>query len=428
VPVSFSSADAPPGSGVNTSGAALGGEASACGSAISMTLLRLRVSAGGVSAPAALALRAPQPPCAPARNVSLPAALVAAQAPPSIEVPASTLTALAISSGAAALSLSIVQFGNSPLPASAGAGAIAYPVPPSQGGARAGGSITALFTCRGGTCNVPAAPGTACEAMNNAPIPLDDTCATLFGGAYSVRARPASVPNAANVAWYTGATCSSTAFATNGDLPLAGNPRTGCQQLSFGSTYATGAAGARRAAEGGGGVLGVLRRVRAAALAAAEAASAPLPAGGAPAWTRRAWTVLDALAANLAPDPLTTASQLYAAWVPRPASLADKLPGRPNDARATSITLAAAGLAAPLPVRSTAAPFIITLPLKDLSAVAYNAQRGDFSFSLLPGYEPPTVNFSCPLDPSSAAATLRAAAFSAPASIAGARASVTSCW
>ncbi len=324
VPVTFSSADAPPGSGSNaTGGAALGGEAAACGTGLAMSLLRVRVSARGGGPPAALALAAPLPPCDPAGNVTVPAAVAAAQAPPSITVPASTLTALAISTGAPALAVSILQFGTSPLPASAGVAQMEFPAAPgAPRRAAGGGGETTPLTAR--------------------------------------------------------------AVALLGRLPSS--------------------------------------------LAAARAAfTAPLPlapGGAAAAARRRVWTVLDAFSSALAPEPLATAAALANAWVPPPSYLRDALPGRPMDSRVTSLTVHVAGRGAPLAVASTAAPFLVTLPLRDLSTVAYDTRSGTFAAALLPGYVPPVVNFTCPIDPATAAATLARAFFSAPPARAGARATV----
>jgi hypothetical protein len=88
------------------------------------------------------------------------------------------------------------------------------------------------------------------------------------------------------------------------------------------------------------------------------------------------------------------------------AAIRDALPSRGLDSRVVSINAVPAGGSSPLRVRSAAAPFLITLPLRDLSIVEWDGARSvapavDIGQKALAG---PVINVTCPATPGDAAA------------------------
>ena len=112
-----------------------GGNASTCGSDVALTVARVSVSASGAGAGAggaasSISMGAPLSPCRPAGTVTLPAAVVAAAAPPSVALGPSTLAAIAFAAGGApSVDVQLLQWGASPVSEGKGFSSITYAAP-----------------------------------------------------------------------------------------------------------------------------------------------------------------------------------------------------------------------------------------------------------------------------------------------------------
>ncbi len=295
--------------------------ASFCGPALALSAAPLPPLEGG-AAEFSLPLARALPPCAGASTPgaaaapqTLPAALAAAQPPPSVAVSRSLLSELAARGAAyAGASLSVVQWGVSPVPETAGLAAIRY--------------------------------------------------------------KPLVKPG----------TLAAEADAVMADAAAAG-----------------GGGGGGRAARNLGVISSLFSSLQALVRGRGEE--------GAP--------------SSLSPTGATVAANAaLRAAAPRPAFALDRLPARPLDSRVVSVTLTSrAGEA--LPAANLAAPFLVTIPLRDLSIVRWDARAGAATgFGVgNAAFTTRAMNVTCPASPAAARAGV-AAVFTAPPALAGAPAAV----
>ena len=155
-------------------------------------------------------------------------------------------------------------------------------------------------------------------------------------------------------------------------------------QLAAQNAAAAAEAAAGLAAAAGGRALGIVSSVLS-SLHAAVAGS-----GGTSAGSATSGALLDA--------------------APRPTVAYDMLPNRPMDSRTVSLSVLLPGGARPSRAITTARPFNITIPLRDLSIVNYDARSGaargvDIGAS---GFAVPAFNVTCPRSPAAAAAGIAA--------------------
>jgi len=110
---------------------------------------------------------------------------------------------------------------------------------------------------------------------------------------------------------------------------------------------------------------------------------------------------------------------------PRPTVAYDRLPNRPLDSRVVSVTLASRA-GAPLPVVGLATPFLITIPLRDLSIVQWDLKSGAATGVSVgnAAFSPRAVNVTCPSSLAAARAGI-SAVFTAPPPLAGTAAAVS---
>ena len=112
------------------------------------------------------------------------------------------------------------------------------------------------------------------------------------------------------------------------------------------------------------------------------------------------------------------------AVAPRPLVSYDRLASRPMDTRVVSISVAPRGGGAPLPLSGLAAPYTVTLPLRDLSVVRYSAATGSATIEVgTAAFSLRSIAVVCPASPGDAAAGV-AARYTAPPALAGRRAPV----
>ena len=142
-----------------------------------------------------------------------------------------------------------------------------------------------------------------------------------------------------------------------------------------------------------------------------DAFDSALPAGGV---ARHLVELLSTSDTASVPTSTSVAASVYEKTAETSSSAADALPGRGMDSRLTTIKLTSGTSA--VSTRTVAAPFIITLPLKDLSLPVYSAVTGSRTgFNVLPGFSPPVVNITCPTSPLSSVNAI----YDSPASLAG---------
>ena len=81
-----------------------------------------------------------------------------------------------------------------------------------------------LYLCASSTCQL-----TSCSGVNTAPIPIDNTCASIGGGSnLYIKAVSGASANTASLTLYDGPACNGEIKGTANNVPLAGNPSTGC--------------------------------------------------------------------------------------------------------------------------------------------------------------------------------------------------------
>ena len=131
-------------------------------------------------------------------------------------------------------------------------------------------------------------------------------------------------------------------------------------------------------------------------------------------------------ASTLSPTGATVATNAaLRAAAPRPTFAYDRLPSRPLDSHIVSVTLTSRA-GAPLPAANLAAPFLVTIPLRDLSIVQWDSRAGAATgFGVgNTAFTTRAMNVTCPSSPETARAGV-AAVFTAPPSLAGMPAVVT---
>jgi hypothetical protein len=107
------------------------------------------------------------------------------------------------------------------------------------------------------------------------------------------------------------------------------------------------------------------------------------------------------------------------AAVPRPLMSYDRLASRPMDTRVVSIAVAPLGGGAPLLLASLTAPYTVTLPLRDLSVVRYDAATGSSTIEVgTAAFAPRVLSVVCPTSSASAARGV-AARYTAPPELFG---------
>jgi hypothetical protein len=112
------------------------------------------------------------------------------------------------------------------------------------------------------------------------------------------------------------------------------------------------------------------------------------------------------------------------AAAPRPLMSYDRLASRPMDTRVVSIAVAPRGGGAPLPLAGLTVPYAVTLPLRDLSVVRYDAATGSSTIEVgTTAFRPRELSVVCPTSPASAARGV-AARYTAPPALLGRRAPV----
>jgi hypothetical protein len=129
---------------------------------------------------------------------------------------------------------------------------------------------------------------------------------------------------------------------------------------------------------------------------------------------------------SLSPTGATVAANAaLRAAAPRPTVAYDRLPSRPLDSRVVSVTLTSRA-GALLPVAGLAAPFLITIPLRDLSIMQWDPTVGATTGVGVgnAAFLPRVVNVTCPSSLAAARAGV-SAFYTAPPALKGARAVVT---